>query len=85
MVNLTNLLYEIWDLDNSTTKKRATNNEVKVLITKWQIMNFFLKKINFLKRTVLLEGNHKKNNKVKYSTIKQFKNKTMQIKYGIRK
>jgi hypothetical protein len=41
MVNLTNLLYEIWDLDNSTTKKRATNNEVKVLITKWQIMNFF--------------------------------------------
>jgi hypothetical protein len=30
MVNLTNLLYRIWDLDNSTTKKRATHNEVKV-------------------------------------------------------
>jgi len=29
-------------------QKRATNNEVKVLITKWQMMNFlFLKKINF--------------------------------------
>ena len=38
MVNLTNLLPEIWDHDNSTKKK---NNEAKSLITKCQMMIFF--------------------------------------------
>jgi hypothetical protein len=39
MVNLTNLLPEIWDHDNSTKKKK--NNEAKSLITKCQMMIFF--------------------------------------------
>jgi hypothetical protein len=31
MVNLTNLLPEIWDRDNSIKKKSATNNQVNKL------------------------------------------------------
>jgi len=38
MVNLTNLLPTIWDHDNST-KKKTQKNEVKGLITKYQMMN----------------------------------------------
>jgi hypothetical protein len=45
MINLTNLLPEIWDHDNSTKKKKK-KNEAKSLITKCQMMNFF-KKTNF--------------------------------------
>ena len=49
MVNLTKLLPGIRDRDNSTKKKSTTNNEAKSLITKWQMMIFFLKKSNFNK------------------------------------
>jgi hypothetical protein len=38
MVNLTNLLPAIWDHDNSI-KKKHKKNEVKGLITKYQMMN----------------------------------------------
>jgi hypothetical protein len=34
MINLTNLLFGIWDRDNSTIKKNTTNNEARDLITK---------------------------------------------------
>jgi len=45
MVNLTNLLPEIWDHDNST-KRKEQNNEAKGLITKCRRINL-KKKINF--------------------------------------
>lgn len=46
-------------------------------------MSNFFKKSFFIKDS-LLEGKHKKNNKIKYSTVKQFKTQTMQTKYSKR-
>ena len=44
----------------------------------------FLKKLIFKKGLSCWKATIKINNKVKYSIIKQFKTKTMQIKYGIK-
>jgi hypothetical protein len=45
MINLTNLLPEIWNWDNSR-KKNGTNDEANGLINKYQMMTL-KKKINF--------------------------------------
>ena len=82
MVNLINLLSKIWDRDNSTKKKRK-KKKVEGLITKFQMMNLKKKSI-FNKKNCFVERQLWKNNKVKYSIIKQFKTQTIQTKHGIK-
>jgi len=81
---MTNLLYGIWDCDNSIKKNRI-DNKAKGLISKCQIMNLEGKKNNKgpLKKTKhnwphvkrkgkSIERQSWKNNKVKSPTVKQF-------------
>jgi hypothetical protein len=80
---LTNLLPEIWDHDNST-KRKEQNNEAKGLITKCRRINL-KKKNQFSIKDFPVGRQPWKNNKVKYSTVKQFKTQTMQTRHGIKK
>lgn len=79
MNNLTNLLLEIWDQDNSSKRKMQHTMKLRINNQMWD--DDLKKKINFQWRTTLFEGNQKK---VKYPTVLKFKTQTTNIKYGIK-
>ena len=76
MVNLTNLLPRICDRDNST-KKKCNKQRSHELSNQMVNDELFFKKSIFNKGLSCWKATTKKNNKVNYSNIKEFKTQTM--------